>query len=196
MNQRLLWSKVFSFAVIALIFVSQNHYAPDSHFVFFLKAIGFILLVMSAIGRIWASAYIAGSKNVRIVQEGPYSICRNPLYFFSFLGFVGGGLAFGSLLIAGLLTLVFFLTHWPTILKEENYLRNRFGEDFQAFEAHVPRFFPAFGQLKNPEQATFSPRAFNKAVLEASLIILSFGLIALIDMAHHQGGLPVLLKVF
>jgi protein-S-isoprenylcysteine O-methyltransferase Ste14 len=196
MNKRLLWARIFSFSVIGLIFVSQNHYPANSGFVFFLKSLGFVLLVAAGIGRIWSAAHIAGSKNVRIVQEGPYSISRNPLYFFSFLGFIGGGLAFGSLLIAVLLLLVFLLTHGPTILKEEQFLRDKFGDEFRAFEASTPRFFPAFWKLKNPEQACFNPAAFNKAVREATLIILSFGLITLIDAAHTQGWLPVLFRVF
>lgn len=193
MNQRLLWGRLFGVTVIAMFFVSQHHYEPNGGFLFFLKAVGFVLLVMSGIGRIWASAYIAGNKKKRVVQEGPYSICRNPLYFFSFLGFIGAGLAFGSLLIAGLLTLVFFLTHWPAIIREENYLRNSFGQEFKAFQASTPRFFPTFGNFRNPEQVTFNPRKFNKAVLEASLIIFAFGLIVI---AHNQSLLPVLVRVF
>jgi len=45
--------------------------------------IGFTLIVLSGVGRIWSSAYIAGLKSKRVISYGPYSIMRNPLYFFS-----------------------------------------------------------------------------------------------------------------
>ena len=54
-----------------------------------LELFGVALLAVAAMGRIWCLIYIAGRKNKELCQLGPYSLCRNPLYLFSFVGVIG-----------------------------------------------------------------------------------------------------------
>ena len=42
--------------------------------------------------RLWSTLHIGGHKRQRVVMDGPYSICRNPLYLFSLLATLGVGL--------------------------------------------------------------------------------------------------------
>jgi protein-S-isoprenylcysteine O-methyltransferase Ste14 len=35
--------------------------------------------------RLWSTLYIGGRKRVVLVSDGPYSLCRNPLYVGTFL---------------------------------------------------------------------------------------------------------------
>ena len=56
--------------------------------------IGIVLIVICILGRTWSSLYIGGRKIDEFVQTGPYSIMRNPLYFFSCVGAVGVGMQF------------------------------------------------------------------------------------------------------
>jgi protein-S-isoprenylcysteine O-methyltransferase Ste14 len=53
----------------------------------FVGAIRGKLAAMIASHRLWCSLYISGYKNSQLITSGPYSLCRNPLYFFSFVGF-------------------------------------------------------------------------------------------------------------
>ena len=53
---------------------------------------GSALVVISVLGRFWSIRHIGLRKNVILVQTGPYSYCRNPLYFFSLLLALGCGL--------------------------------------------------------------------------------------------------------
>ena len=46
---------------------------------------GFILVVFGCFGRIWASLYIEGNKTKNLITAGPFSMVRNPLYFFSLI---------------------------------------------------------------------------------------------------------------
>ena len=58
----------------------------------------------------WSSLYIAGRKGRELVTVGPYSTCRNPLYFFSIVGAAGMGAQSGSLtlgLICGMIAASF-----------------------------------------------------------------------------------------
>ena len=40
---------------------------------------GILLILTAIVGRAWCSLYIGGRKKSELVQEGPYSLCRNPL---------------------------------------------------------------------------------------------------------------------
>jgi len=44
---------------------------------------GTLLAGVAVTGRAWSLMYISGKKNASLVTVGPYSLCRNPLYFFS-----------------------------------------------------------------------------------------------------------------
>ncbi len=84
-----------------------------------------------------ASAYIAGLKSKRVISYGPYSIMRNPLYFFSSLGFIGAGLTFGS-------TLIHYFQDSPLPNSHtDNHMRGGrpppIGEEFGAYGEGVPR---------------------------------------------------------
>ncbi len=59
------------------------------------------------------AAFLSAKKSSVLVCVGPYAMTRNPLYFFSFLSWVGAGLAFGAFTLA--LAVVFLLTHLRTI---------------------------------------------------------------------------------
>ena len=53
---------------------------------------GCTLVGIATVGRLWCALYIAGYKTDKLITSGPYSMCRNPLYFFSLLGGIGVGL--------------------------------------------------------------------------------------------------------
>ena len=93
-HYRIILSRVA--AVIALFFlVSTQSYWEERSIALtsFLFFIGIVLVAVASLGRMWCSLYIAGYKDNRLVKEGPYSLCRNPLYFFSMIGVVGIGCA-------------------------------------------------------------------------------------------------------
>lgn len=90
---------------------------------------------------------------VTLNTRGPYAHVRNPLYVGNF------GICAGLLLIANdpwvtLLALAFFFGEYFFIIRaEENFLRSRFGAQFDDFCARVPRWIPRFspayeGQLR------------------------------------------------
>jgi protein-S-isoprenylcysteine O-methyltransferase Ste14 len=69
------------------------------------EAIGLALILICIAGRCWCTLYIGGRKGAELVDIGPYSLCRNPLYFFSFLGAAGVGAQTGALTVALLFTI-------------------------------------------------------------------------------------------
>ena len=55
--------------------------------------LGVLMVVFGWFGRIWASLYIEGNKTKNLVTSGPFSMVRNPLYFFSLIMLLGFCLA-------------------------------------------------------------------------------------------------------
>lgn len=194
-NSRIIASKLLVVPVLALALFTHHSYAEDGLVDKLLETTGYLLLQMSALGRIWASAHIDGRKSKQLVTQGPFSITRNPLYVFSFLGFLGAGLAFVSLTIAAALVLIFFLLHWPTILAEEKNLYAVFGEEYQRYVNRVPRFMPRSLQVEYSDSAQFYPKVFARSMFECSLVGCVFILAHLVEWSHDSGILPVLFLI-
>ena len=189
-KKRLITSRVLGSLVFILAIISVGN--PN---VFF-DIIGFAFIVVAGVGRIWAAAYISGFKSGKVVKDGPYSMMRNPLYFFSFLGFAGVGMVFGSLILAIILIAVFMITHWPTILAEEAKLREIFGKEYDEYVNATPRFFPKTSLFQNPETIEFYPRKFTKTLFEATYLIFAYGGVKLLLWLHEAEILPNLINLY
>jgi protein-S-isoprenylcysteine O-methyltransferase Ste14 len=194
-RRRLRLTQFLTLALVALAVVSEHSFSEGSFLDPLYETLGYVLLLVAAMGRVWCSAFIAGKKSRELVRVGPYSIVRNPLYFFTFLGLVGAGLAFESMTLAVGFGAVFFLTHWSTILGEERKLAGIFGAEFETYVSEVPRFVPHPWKLTQPETATFSPRVFTRAVLECSLVPCVWLIAHAIEWAHEHGVIPVLVRL-
>jgi protein-S-isoprenylcysteine O-methyltransferase Ste14 len=78
----------------------------------------------------------------RLVVRGPYRRVRNPMISGVLCVLLGEALAFGSLAVLGWLAFVFALNAVYFPLIEEPDLRLRFGADYEAYRAAVPRWVP------------------------------------------------------
>jgi protein-S-isoprenylcysteine O-methyltransferase Ste14 len=77
----------------------------------------------------------------RLVGSGPYAMTRNPMYAGWALLHLGLAVAAGSGLILATLPAAVAATHL-TVLREERRLADRFGAEFAAYRAAVPRYLP------------------------------------------------------
>jgi protein-S-isoprenylcysteine O-methyltransferase Ste14 len=82
-----------------------------------------------------------------LVQEGVFAHCRNPLYLGNFMIIVGLGFAANSCLFFLVGVPFFALAYWAIIAAEENYLRKKFGKQFDDYCARVNRLAPGFTGL-------------------------------------------------
>ena len=196
MNLRLVSSRVAVIAVIGLAVCSGHAWKEHGGVDALLALLGYAMLLVGAIGRIWCAVYIAGRKNKDLVTSGPFSITRNPLYFFSFIAFVGAGLSFESITLAAVFAGVFFATHWRTILREERTLADIFGAEYDAYTARVPRFLPRPRLYVPAAVVTLSIPVFMRTVLEAGLIPLAFLGAQAVEAGHESGVLPTLLWLY
>ena len=84
MNRRLVTSRLCAGIISAIALLTSHAWSEHGALDDVLGAIGLLLLLVACIGRIWCASYVAGRKDRELVDKGPFSITRNPLYFFSF----------------------------------------------------------------------------------------------------------------
>jgi len=130
-------------AGIALFIVIFFSKAPDRGSPLYeaVEITGCFLVTLAILGRTWCALYIAGHKNTALVQDGPFSVFRNPSYIFSFVGLVG--VLIGSHYLVLLVIALFYWAYYVFVIRsEEKRLSRLFQEEFTSYCFRVPRFFP------------------------------------------------------
>lgn len=105
---------------------------------------------------------IRGGKDNKVYAEdlvttGIFAHCRNPLYVGNILMIAGVGILSNSLLYVLIMIPFFLFIYQAIVLAEENFLRNKFGEQFNNYCSRANRWFPNFNGMRN----TFSTMRFN-----------------------------------
>lgn len=157
--------------------------------------VGYALILTCIAGRTWCSLYIGGRKKLILVQQGPYSLSRNPLYLFSVIGGVGVGLQAGSIMTGVMLGLFVFALFAVVIAREEDFLRDRFPAKFSAYAAAVPRWGPRLPAWRDAPEVIIHPRLVLVTFRDALWFLLAIPLLEGIEMLQDGGWLPVLLQV-
>lgn len=95
--------------------------------------------------RVWARGHI--ERDLYLTQTGPYAFVRHPLYVGSF--FLGFGFAAMSCLalVTPLFVLVFLALYAPKVLREDVFLRGKYGREYDRYAARVGAVLP---QLRQP----------------------------------------------
>lgn len=194
---RILISRLFAVALVALILISSSALKERMPLLStFLNFAGIAMVAVACLGRLWCSLYIAGYKTDTLVDQGPYSMCRNPLYFFSLVGAVGIGLASETLLIPAII-LFAFAAYYPLVIKsEEAALLKRHGHAFKTYFEKVPRFFPRLSQLTEPDEYVVKPKVYRNHMFDAIWFILIVGFLEVIKALHALQILPTLFKIY
>lgn len=179
-----------------LILFTDSQWQPGRFGAAVILCAALVLTSLAAVGRLWCSLYIAGYKKSSLVTDGPYAMCRNPLYFFSMLGALGVTLMTCTLTIP-VLVLVSFAIYYPTVVRaEEADLVRIHGAPFEAYRSRTPAFLPKWSLLKEPDTYQVKPRVFYNHMGSAVWFILAIGVIALLQAGRADGRIPALLSLF
>jgi protein-S-isoprenylcysteine O-methyltransferase Ste14 len=137
-----------------------------------------------------ALKYIArGGKNKQVyadslVTEGIFNHCRNPLYVGNIMMLLGVGILSNSLYFVLLVVPVFCFIYQCIVVAEENFLRGKFGHQYDLYTERVNRWIPDFRGLSS----TLGSMEFNwrryvlKEYNSVYLLLLS---IYIILITHH-----------
>jgi protein-S-isoprenylcysteine O-methyltransferase Ste14 len=102
--------------------------------------LGLPLALAGEAARLWASGHI--EKTRCLATGGPYAHSRNPLYVGSLLIALGVALACASAWVV-LAVALYFLAFYPAVMREEAaFLARKFPEEYAAWTAAVPLFWP------------------------------------------------------
>ena len=183
------------FGVLAAILVTSSTWVLGGPVHEFIELIGFVSVMICILGRTWCTLYVGGRKKSSLVQHGPYSISRNPLYVFSVVGAASVGLASGSLFVGFLLAFATFLVFDQVIRREERYLRDAFGTAYCDYSRRVPRWWPRFSAWADLERVEARPRLMLITFRDACLFLLAVPVLESIEWLQASHLLPVLLQV-
>ncbi|HEX3129060.1 MAG TPA: isoprenylcysteine carboxylmethyltransferase family protein [Thermoanaerobaculia bacterium] len=188
-RQRLLLTRLFGLTILSLVVFGSSFWTGGATlFDDMLFLVGLLLAVVGVCGRLWCLSYICGQKKRVLITTGPYSLCRHPLYFFSFVGGIGLGLCTEMLSVAGIFALAFALYYPPAIRGEEAFLSGNF-PDYEEYRKRVPLFFPRLSNFVEGE-GTLCVRRFRRELMAAGGFLLFIGVFELLEALHEASVLP------
>lgn len=156
---------------------------------------GLVCILAAVLGRCWCILYLGGHKGADLINQGPYSISRNPLYLFSMLAVTGIGAQSGSIVLGLILALFVYAVFTNVIDEEERLLRKVFGPQFDEYCSRVPRFGPRFAQWKADDSLLVSVSGLGNTLRDALPYFLAVPLFELIEMGQSSGWLPALIRL-
>jgi protein-S-isoprenylcysteine O-methyltransferase Ste14 len=158
-----------------------------------IQTVGLFLIVVCIAGRTWCALWIAGRKVRELVDTGPYSISRNPLYLFSIVGAVGAGAQLGSLSAAILGGAVVARILFKRVLVEERRMLSWHGEVYESYMAKVPRFWPRLSSWHGGDFHVMKTRAVIMTFLDGCFFLASIPIAGLLHYLHQHSDIPTLL---
>lgn len=179
-HHRKLLFRLMAILLAAYLFYVPAPWTPPEIAILSSQIAGSLLIFTGMLGRILATITIGGLKDRVIVKTELYSVCRNPLYFSSFLMAMGVGLLSGRVDFVFLVGVSFLAIFYPMMINETRYLSLRF-EDFADYEKTVPLFFPNFSLWNERKGFEINFKLVERTLLDASLVLPAIPVMILIQ---------------
>jgi protein-S-isoprenylcysteine O-methyltransferase Ste14 len=158
-HNRILITQTAFWIMVVVNFVIRK--IPVEPFGSALGMAGIALLILGALTRSWAAGYIQKAR--ALATTGPYALSRNPLYLGAAFMLTGVVCLVPDLLTAAVLFGGFVVLYWTTIRSEEEFLRGRFGNEWDDYVAGTSRFFPfKLGRIRAAFESGWSFRQWMK----------------------------------
>ena len=184
-KNRIITQQTLIIAIAVLMFLGSSVWSLTSVILEgMLYFIGICFVSIGIIGRAWCLSYIAGRKNMRLITSGPYSICRNPLYFFNSIATIGVGLCTKTFSVPLVLLLLFLIVYPVTIKFEEKKLMQRFGASYEEYCLRTPRFLPSPSSYSDSYFTTIETKPFRNGIIDLIPLLLILGLFEVFEALH------------
>jgi len=156
------------------------------------EILGRAFVITAVLGRFWSILYIGGRKNNTVMQDGPYSICRHPLYLFSTIGALGFGLMLGSFVLMVVLGGLTYVILAITAKKEEAFLRGTFGSDYESYSRRVPMILPKPSLFATAPTLTISVSHLRQNLMDALVFLFMIPFAELMEILKDSGVLSTI----
>lgn len=188
-------SRLFAVLALCLILLTDHSWQQGEAVDVAFEISGFLLILVCSAGRIWSLLYIAGRKTASLVDEGPYSLVRHPLYVSTAVGTIGIGLASENLVALVGLVLLTTISYWPVVKAEERRLVAVHKDAYRDYQRRVPQLIPNISIFHEPKELTVNPKVFRRGATEAIAMIAIYMGLQIIEGLHNDGMLPVLFRI-
>lgn len=172
---------VFAVTVLLAIF-SPTLFEPGSWQYAAFQIVGYLLVSVCALGRLYCTAFLGGHKNTTLIASGPFSVVRNPLYVFSLLGVLGICLMTVRLPVILFTPLAVLGIYYFLVRREESFLLATFDAEYAQYLQKTPRFIPDFRHYHAPESTTLSPERLKSAFFDALWWFVPYPLLKLLEL--------------
>ncbi len=121
--------------------------------------ISLILVISGLLIRVFTVGFVprgtsGRNTNKQVAAElnttGMYSITRNPLYLGNAITYMGIALFTQDLFLVSLFGLFLIIYYERVILAEENFLKERFSDQYEDWVNRIPTFFPKISLWHSP----------------------------------------------
>ncbi len=179
-NTRIRDSWLVGIAAAILYVFSDNLFPIHSLPYLLLSYAGYFMVAICALGRVYCTAFLGGNKNTNLITYGPFSIVRNPLYLLSLTGATGIALITMKLPIMILAPLAILVIYHFLIRREEEFLSQHFGDEYEEYKKSTPRLIPRFSQYQAPETVPMDTKKLLHSLRDAVWWFVPFPLMGLV----------------
>lgn len=115
---------------------------------------GVLVVILGELLRLWGVHHIGVISRTRsdrlgpLIDTGPFSLVRNPLYLGNILLWVGFAVSARLIWLAPFIVLLLGLEYHAIVRWEERLLRSRIGATYADYMRRVPRWIPALAAPK------------------------------------------------
>lgn len=153
------------------------------------ELMGYALITLAILGRIWCVIYLAGHKNTELIQDGPFSICRNPSYVFAFIGLMGVLIGIYNLVLL-IVAPLYWGYYFFVIRSEEKRLSRLFNGEFTHYCSKVPRFLPDPRQYWSRDALEVNSYLVLREIIRAGFFMWVFLLLEILEHLKRTGLIP------
>jgi protein-S-isoprenylcysteine O-methyltransferase Ste14 len=139
-------SSLLSFIILltGFLYAFPKLYSQSVFWDSFLDFMGMVVILKGNMLRMAARGHKKkySNRSNELVTNGPYKICRNPMYFGSFLIGAGFILIVWPWWTLPIFAMLFYMRFKTQVVKEEKFLGEMFQDEYRKYCAKVPRIFP------------------------------------------------------
>ena len=177
-------------ALLPLLAFTRPGFENHALLVSLLQPVGAMILIGALFGRLWSMTYLGDRQNRVVVNDGPYSICRHPIYMFSVLLVFGAGMMLGSIVLTLIFTYLAYRMLSAAAEREERYLVEEFGETYRYYYRHTPGWFPQVTTLQFNPAVSVKLSGLKSGLLDAGVLLMLIPLSQMFETLQTARNLP------